>query len=152
MTNRIGRVVGSLMAVLLVGSCRDITGPDDELARARVLWAMNRPANYSYRIARDCECLPDYAGPVIVTVRNHVVASLRYVGFGAPLAPLSEQYCPPIAGLFDAIESALSSREKGARVSPQFDAALGYPVYALVGHPRIADAAFVQFVSEFRLD
>jgi hypothetical protein len=141
------RAVAVLISVLLVGSCRETTGPDDELARARALWAAHRPANYSYTVMRYCEC-GNNGVRVRITVQNHVVTSRLYVSSGQPVEPLMEQAYRPIEGLFDEIEMFL---ERGWRVLVEYDPALGYPTESdFDDRGRTPDGLLTQYVTDFR--
>jgi len=97
-------------------------------------------------ISNSCECLPGTSGPVVVTVRNGVVTSRRYVGTGAAVAASFAGAFPAVEGLFALVDAAVRSGTRPLDV--RYHATFGYPTRIVMGDPA-ADGP-VTSVSDFR--
>jgi hypothetical protein len=76
-------------------------------------------------VSRSCECLPEWVGPVVVTVGSFIVVDRRYAQTGAVVLPQNERYFPDIQGLFTVIDQA---RVDGAAViDVRYNRVYGYP-------------------------
>ncbi len=51
-----------------------------KLEKQKLIWQLNRPADYSYRIFKTCLCPAYERGPFKVTVRNYNIADIQYLG------------------------------------------------------------------------
>jgi hypothetical protein len=121
-------VVASIIALAASG-CGSVVAPEDALSGARKTWAQRGITSYSFTVARSCECLPEMAGPVVVTVRNGVVESRTYAAgaqAGMPVTTYAHLF-PAIAGLFDFIDDAIRSPTDG--LVADYDLTWGYPVH-----------------------
>jgi hypothetical protein len=116
------------LAVLALIACSDPTAPDavTDLAVAKRLWAANAPASYQYTFSRSCFCGIEFTRPVIVTVRNGAVESVRYADTGALVAPAMVVGFTTIEGVFALVDEAIAKH--AASVTAQYDPARGYPV------------------------
>jgi hypothetical protein len=117
-----------LAAALLtftLAACSSATAPGRDVALARARWAQRGPASYSITVARSCECLDEWTGPVVVIVRNGVVESRHYTRDGAAVPPQYADLFPSVEGLFGIIETA--RREGAAQLDVSYDPTFGYP-------------------------
>ena len=133
-------MLGRLTLMLLgVAACGD-NAISPEVQRAR--WDARGATNYTYVSSYSCECLPDYATALQVTVSNDAVAAIHSVATGQP-APLT--YRPTIDGLFDFIESEQRTRPSLLEVS--YDPTLGYPTRIKYGTPENDGGAVIAVTS-----
>ena len=126
---------------MLVGlfACGDnLTSPETRRAR----WEARGTSNYTYVSAYSCECAPDFASPLQVSVSNNVVTSVRSVATGQPV-PLT--YRPTIDGLFDLI--ATEQRNRPANLEVSYDGTLGYPTRIKYGTPENDAGAVITVTS-----
>ena len=129
-----------LLAVLLLasasGGCSDL-GPEDELLQhvenARTRWNAARPQRYTYSLRRTCECTPDMAGPVSVTVQGTEAVAWHYPD-GRDVAAELHAHFPSVDGLLAMIEEAV--REGAWDVNVQYDGATGVPVYVGIDYEQ----------------
>jgi hypothetical protein len=97
----------------------------EQLADARQKWKSSGIVGYSYRFQWSCFCSPEYVAPVIITVRDGVIDSVRYADSSRPLDRSRYADYRTVEKLFDYIQDAL---DNGAfSVSVVYDAELGYP-------------------------
>lgn len=131
-------------------ACGDSTSPEEgDLRAARRRWETAGRLSYSFTLSRSCECTPEMAGPVRVTVQDGAVVSRVYVSGGGPVPPVLESAFPSIDGLFELIEEAL--RQNAYSLDVRYDATLGYPTIISVDYDRqIADDEFVHIVSDYQ--
>lgn len=130
-----------LLAVLLVasvtGGCSDL-GPEDELLEhvenARTRWNAVRPQRYTYVLRRTCECTPEMAGPVAVTVQGRNGVGWSYAD-GSAVAEAHHPHFPSVDGLFDMIEGAV--RAGAWDVNVRFDNETGVPVYVRIDYEQL---------------
>jgi hypothetical protein len=114
-----------VLLIVFATACGSATGVTADLAAARMRWARQGPADYTMTVARSCECLPEWTGPVVVTVRNGTIASRRYVRTGAAVPARYETLFPSVEGLFARIDSA--SRQRVHELRVDYHPTLGYP-------------------------
>jgi len=146
------RILGILFLTALVGGCSD-QGPGDEflqhVERARARWNATRLDRYTFDLYRICECTPDMAGPVTVSVEGLDAIAWTYRDGGAVAADLQPSF-PSVDGLLDMIEDAI--RQGAWEVTARYDPETGVPVefridyeqfvfdeeayYRVVGMPR----------------
>ena len=134
------RTLGGPLALLLVlAACGDdLISPEARRAR----WEARGTANYTYVSSYSCECVPEFASALQVTVANDVVASVRSVATGQPV-PLTHR--TTIDGLFDLIDTEQRTRPANLEVS--YDAALGYPTRIKYGTPENDGGAVITVTS-----
>ena len=97
----------------------------------RQLWQSNNAKNYTYVSSHSCECVPNFAGPLRVTVRNNVVTAIVIEPSGQVVP---SNYRTTIDGLFDLIDSEYRSRPSLLEVT--YHASLGYPTRVKYGTPE----------------
>jgi hypothetical protein len=132
----------------LTAACSATTGLTADLAAARLRWAREGPADYTMTVARSCECAPESTGPVVVTVRNGVVASRRYVRTGMAVAASYEPLFPAVEGLFARIDSA--SRQGVHALRVDYHPTLGYPTRISIDvNAQMVDDELTITVSDF---
>ena len=134
------RIAGpSILVLVALGACGDnLTSPETRRAR----WDARGATNYTYVSSYSCECLPEFASALQVTVTNDVVTSIRSVASGQPV-PLT--YRPTIDGLFDLI--ATEQRTRPANLEVTYDAALNYPTRIKYGTPENDGGAVITVTS-----
>ena len=129
----------SILLLLALGACGDnLTSP----ATRRARWEARATPNYTYVSSYSCECPPDYASPLQVTVSNDVVTSVRTLATGQPV-PVTHR--PTIGGLFDLIER--EQRERPANLEVSYDATLGHPTRIKYGTPENDGGAVITVTS-----
>lgn len=118
-----------VLAMLLLGGCELITGPDQpaRLEDARALWARVGPRDYSFEYTPNCFCVLG-GQRVLVIVDNDAVVSARHVGTNDAVDAALLRSIPTVPELFDIIQDAIASR--AYRVEATYDAHYGYPVHA----------------------
>lgn len=124
------RLLPLLLAAALTGGC-GITDPDspevDRLEAARAIWATQGLRDYTFRLSRECFCLPESIGPAWVSVFNSVLVSrVDYVDTGEPMPDEYARWYLSVEGLFDLIDDAL--RRGAYRVDVTYDQATGVPL------------------------
>ena len=132
--------------VLSAAACASSTGPSEELAAARSKWGRNGPASYTMTIRVVCECTPEMAGPVVVSVRNGAVESRTYVPASRPVSTEYIASFPTVDGLFGLVENAIRTGTKP--LVAQYDASLGYPTRIELGDPAVDAPMYL--ISEFQ--
>lgn len=140
---RVRGAARSGVLLLALAGCA-VTGPDEdgaargELERARGQWAAQRVDDYRYTVRRLCFCLPEYTGPVVVTVRDGRAAERRYAEGGAAVGAEPSAYFPPVEGLFEVVEDAIE--RDAAVIDVDYHPQLGYPTRISIDYDqRIAD-------------
>src|SRR5262249_35657118 len=88
-------------------------------------WASKKIKNYHFTFGRSCFCPVEYAGPVVVTVRNGAIIAIRYKDSGEPVNESWFKYFPTINQLFDQIQNKIY--QKPYRLEVEYDSELGYP-------------------------
>ena len=131
-------VSGALVALVLLTSCRDVTGVVRQLHDAQQLWAAAEPDAYEVTVSRGCFCGPAVQRSVVIRVRGGQVESRRYLDTGDEVpADIAEAY-PTVDALFAIIDDA--EARGAAVVDAQYDDAYGYPVSVYLDYSeRIAD-------------
>src|SRR5919109_2652626 len=94
-------------ALSILTACDNPMAPERELQFARWRWAAQHPTSYSLTVARWCECLPAWTGPVVVVVRDGQVESRHYVSSGDPVPSALAEGFPTVEGLFARIDEAM---------------------------------------------
>lgn len=114
---------------------------DDELALARAKWADADMQNYELTISRSCECLPEDAGPFVVTVEGGETTSVLYDGRPSDRVP------PTVGELFEMLETAQA--EGAPRVEATYHEDWGYPLRVRIDPAlQIADDELSYRISE----
>jgi len=114
-------LVKSLPLLLLaLAACTGAEPADDELSAARERWESSGIAFYEMRLERQCECLPEWSGPIEVTVENRLVTSALFEGQPAP-----EGSALTIDELFDEIEVSIA---RGVENEVTYHPDRGYPL------------------------
>lgn len=125
-------------------------GLRDELGRNLELWESRRPAAYSYRIARRCDCGPDHLRPYRVTEDGD---EPRFE-YASPLAggPDGVDGSPPeplrIADLFGLVGSSLG---RGEAIEVSYDPAFGFPTRLVLDGPAAAGGELTVDVYDFEV-
>ncbi|WP_242051660.1 DUF6174 domain-containing protein [Nostoc sp. FACHB-280] len=96
-----------------------------QLRRNRRLWNQQNIRNYRYTLSRSCFCAPAARGPVIITVRNGITASITTTT-GEPVSnpEFFERY-KTIPKLFNVIADAIARRADNVEVT--YNSQRGYP-------------------------
>lgn len=139
------------LAAIMTGlsACTSVTAPESELAMARQRWAERAPTSYTYTLARDCFCLSEMMGPVVITVQDGAVVSRVYVNNGTPVAANYQSLFPPIEGVFDLVDEAI--RQGVEQLAVDYHRTLGYPVHIAIDlHLRPVDGGLVVTASNFQ--
>lgn len=121
---------------MMVGSCSGRTDPVavrlEGVQEHQSRWASVRPATYAFTLVRQCECTPDMAGPVAVTVSGDTIVAMTY-GDGTPVPRSSRRLFPTVDQLFEVIRESILS---GFAVTVIYDDASGVPVSLFVDPDR----------------
>ncbi|MBU7583131.1 MAG: hypothetical protein KAF91_09525 [Nostoc sp. TH1S01] len=96
-----------------------------QLRRNRRLWNQQNIRNYRYTLSNSCFCTPEARGPVIITVKNGITASITTTT-GEPVSnpEFFERY-KTIPKLFNVIADAIA--RKADNIDVQYNNQLGYP-------------------------
>ena len=133
------RTVVPALAFLGLTACGDnLTSPETRRTR----WEALSNGNYTYVSSYSCECVPEFASPLEVTVRNDVVTAVRSVTTGQPV-PIA--YRPTIDGLFDLIMK--EQRDRPANLEVAYDGSLSYPTRIKYGTPENDGGAVITVTS-----
>ncbi len=125
------RAVGLILAAFSLAACSLIPGtsPDpraaalQSLAARQAQWAALAVADYEYDVVRQCFCPESRAH---VTVRGGAFLSASRDGQPVPAEEL--RWLPTtIPGAFALIREVLTTSDRDASVSVDYDAARGYP-------------------------
>ena len=135
-----GRQFGLLLAILVaVGAALAIavscprpatTGtPYAEFAAHRVLWARQRPSNYTVDIQKRCFC-PTWSVRVMVTAAG--LQSLKFMNDPRDRSVYADhgRYPHDIDEVFDLVEAAYSTR--AYKIDLTFDDVYGYPASVFI--------------------
>lgn len=114
-----------LVCLPLLSDCTDPLNPRDELSEARRRWEAQKTKTYSYRLARSCECLPDFTRTADVMIVNGAVTRVRYVDDGTEVPAERVSRYPTVDSLFVTVERALD--RNAARLAVDYHPQLGYP-------------------------
>jgi hypothetical protein len=130
---KLARRSALLALALALASCE--YGPTEPYAaelkrldRSRALWERSRVRDYHYTVTNTCFCPEEFAGPVVVEVREGNTVSATYASTGAPARPQPFASMDSVDELFDTIARALDREPDAVNVS--YDPELGYPVSA----------------------
>ena len=128
-------VVFALMAVSAsVGCTTDPTSPfwaANRLSGAEARWRNANLTNYSFISGVSCECLPDYATRLRVTVRQGRVTVVSDVRTGAA-RPVT--YRQTMDSIFAKVRQEIEERPE--RLNVVYDATLGFPHTLTYGTPE----------------
>jgi hypothetical protein len=131
-----------VVALALVGSCGDSTGPTlSDVQLARAAWVDARPANYTYEISFVSEWI-QRTGYYRITVENGVAVSM-YEESGAE-APHTV-----IPTIEDFWESILEAKQDGALKRGSFTV-IGVPLEWYIDRDNWADDAHGAWIRNFR--
>jgi hypothetical protein len=138
------------LILFAAGGCGESLAPEeDALRNARRRWVSNGPADYSFELARSCECTPEMAGPVRLVVQRGIVLRREYVSNQAPVPAQYAQNFPSVEGLFDVVADAL--RDNAWRVEVDYDPNNGLPRVISVDYDRVvADDEFTYTATQLR--
>ena len=135
-----------LVTALIVMSCLvletpasiDSTETQEQLNHNRSKWTSKNIKDYQYTFNWSCFCPPEHNKAVIISVRNGVLASIKYAdGSGAVDKSKYPNY-RTIDGLFEFVQDAIN--RKAYRMTVSYDTNLGYPASASIDYDqRIAD-------------
>ena len=116
----------------------DSTETQEQLNHNHSKWTSKNIKDYQYTFNWSCFCPPEHNKAVIISVRNGVLASIKYAdGSGAVDKSKYPNY-RTIEGLFEFVQDAIN--RKAYRVTVSYDANLGYPTSASIDYDqRIAD-------------
>ena len=119
------------------------TGQLVELQQRRATWVARKIDTYRFHLTISCFCGSEITRPVIIDVRQGVVASVVDVETNKPVT--NKFLYPTITALFDA---AIAERSRGGNVTVAYDRLIGIPARLEVG--TIAnDAGTLYFLSDF---
>lgn len=118
-----------LMALLLLPSCADIFGVDEQdklrrrLDAAEQRWESEGTDDYSFILYRSCFC--GDVGPVQIRVEDDVIVEVRRIPSGEILPPGPGSSFPTIRGIFAILREAIDL--PASDVQMEFNLVLGYP-------------------------
>ena len=96
-----------------------------QLDAAKAKWEAQGVDTYEYRFSNSCECLPATSGPIIITVFDGEVTSIRRPTDASGFPPRDGGPTPTIPELFETVQSAI---EEGAdAITVEYDAEAGFP-------------------------
>ncbi len=144
----------AFLALATVAGCETVTfsstrweAVQRELNRRYELWRAARPANYTYKFDRVCECRADLLRQAIVEVRDTTVVAATYTDSSTAVPDSSLKYYFTVEGLFTQIQIAINSLADSLYV--QYDPTLHYP-RVIVGDLNylLADDELALYASE----
>ena len=101
-------------------------------------WISKNIKNYQYTFNWGCFCPPEHNKPVVISVRNGVLASIKYADGSGMVDKTRYTNYRTIEGLFEFLQDAIN--RKAYRIEVSYDASLGYPSSASIDYDvRIAD-------------
>ena len=139
-------LLGLLTGSLVLG-CSNATPTSpvaNDVAAARVLWQRAALTRYAFTSTLSCFCAPDYSAAMRVVVLNGLVSSITAAATGVSV-PVT--YRQPIDSIF--VNLARQAAENPSMLTVQFDATLGYPVYAEF-RSLAADAGYTVDISNLQ--
>ena len=124
--------------VLETPACSESAQAQQQLNDNHSKWTAKNVKDYQFTFSWGCFCPPEHNKPVIISVRNGVLAGIKYAdGSGAVDKSKYTNY-RTIEGLFEFIQDAIN--RKAYRITVSYDANLGYPTTASIDYDqRIAD-------------
>ena len=127
-----------LMANLGLGAACSPSVDDHGLTAARARWARRAPADYRFVWTRACECPPELARPIEISVASDQLTGAVYTDDRTAVADSYRSTLRTIDGMFDDLQMAID--QSADEIDLGFDAALGYPTSVFVDYSRqIAD-------------
>jgi hypothetical protein len=119
-----------------------------ELDGNRKAWAAEGPDDYDLTLQRICFCSDELTQPVVVSVRDGKIVSVRVAATGEPVTPSYAEIYPDVEGLFTIIQDAIDSNAASIHVvyAPSRDvsawrgglAPRGLPVWVEIDYERKA--------------
>jgi len=121
----------TLGAVLWLGGCDLITGPDEleRLDDARTRWALQGSQAYSYEVRRTCYCGYPAGAWTRVEVRDHAAVAAWDLETGEPLPGTLLPSLPTIERLFVMAGEMIAGAD---HYRIRYDPTLGYPMEIFV--------------------
>lgn len=111
----------------------------------QVKWKAQKLSNYTFTLARNCFCLPEYTAPIQITVKGGKVVKAVSTppaplpaGNGRMAAPANtdaRDRAMTVDGLFKTIQEAINS--KAAQIDVKYDHKYGYPISIFVDRSRM---------------
>lgn len=136
-------------ALLALGSCDSVTGPELELARQRLTWERSEPVAYVFEMQRYCFCTPESTAAVVVEVQDGSVFRRVYRDSGEEVGGGPQELFPSLSGVFDLLEEMM--RRKPHRLDIEYDPERGFPVsIEYDGDAGIADDELSISIRAFR--
>ncbi|WP_242048522.1 MULTISPECIES: DUF6174 domain-containing protein [Nostocaceae] len=120
-----------------------------QLVVNRKLWNQQNIRNYRYTLSRSCFCAPAARGPVIITVRNGITASITTTT-GQPVSnpEFFERY-KTIPKLFNVIADAIARRADNVDVT--YNSRRGYPTQISIDYSfQTADEELFLTIENFQ--
>ena len=109
-----------------------------QLNESHKKWVSKNIKDYQYTFSWSCFCPPEHNKPVIISVRNGVLASIKYADGSGEVDKSKYTNYRTIEGLFEFIQDAIN--RKAYRITVSYDANLAYPATASIDYDqRIAD-------------
>ena len=134
----------TLVLCSIVGSCLvsgAVAGSDSAQAQQQQLndsqkkWESKNIRDYQYTFNWGCFCPPEHNKPVIISVRNGVLASVKYADNSAPVDKSNYSRYRTIEGLFEFIQDAIN--KKAYKMEISYDDKLGYPTFASIDYSQL---------------
>jgi len=101
-------------------------------------WISKNIKDYQYTFSWSCFCPPEHNKPVVISVRNGILSSIKYADGSGPVDKSRYANYRTVEGLFEFLQDAIDRKAYRMRVS--YDASLGYPTSASIDYDeRIAD-------------
>jgi hypothetical protein len=148
-TSRSPRLAVLLGLVVVLAACADpVSVRERDLRVAESWWKEHKPASYDITIQPRCFCGFETSGPVVVSVRNGVVASRRYVQTGANVSPAYTSAYPSVDELYVILEDAVARRAD--RLEVFYEPTYAYPASVAIDYEiNMADDEIFYTISSF---
>ena len=128
-------VLGLIVNACLVSGTfagNDSAQTQQQLNDSQKRWASKGTRDYQYTFNWGCFCPPEHNKSVIISVRNGVLASIKYADGSGPVDKTKYARYRTIEGLFEFIQDAIN--KKAYKIEVSYDANLGYPTFASIDY------------------
>lgn len=137
-------------ALLALGSCDSVTGPEAELARQRRIWEQAEPVAYVFEMQRSCFCGAQSTRAVTVEVQDGHVFRRTFSDTGEEVGGGLAELFPAFSDVFDFLEELMRDRPHLLEIG--YDGVRGFPTSIHSdGSERIADDELSISIRDFRL-
>lgn len=136
----------TLVALVALTACDDVSGLDGRYASARRQWIASRPTRYEFKLHVSCFCgFPPQ--PVTITVNGDSIVSATDAT-GAPIVAQLRSTYTSIDGLFAVVQGAID--RDAYQLDVAYDPLRGYPTSIAIDYRKnVADDEVSYTVSGF---